>query len=358
MRTGRLALASLLALVGPGCSLLLGIDDLPGARGDDGSLESSSNGDGGCPSSCTGGCNDQGGCIVVLASGRAQPVTIALDTTDVFWTETNEVAAVSKSGGTVRAVVPTPTNQALAITTDGAQVYWTETGGKVGAANAAGQAQPNYWAGGGPACAGAQSAPFGIALSGDPMQLYVVCADMGSGDTWVQLVGPSTSTSACQPAADAVPPPRPTQGIAFAQKANVVAFAAGDQLELFPAGQPNAPTQHVASTSGARIGGVALDADGGAYFTTQAGVMFSPPIANPPGAVGTTATQGLSAIVLDEGELYWVDSDSVRKISASGQPGAPVVLAAAQSSPSSIAVDETSVYWSTADGRIMKLTPK
>jgi hypothetical protein len=62
---------------------------------------------------------------------------------------------------------------------------------------------------------------------------------------------------------------------------------------------------------------------------------------------------------VDATSVYWtngVANGTVMKAPIGG--GTPTILVSGQNAPEDIVVDATSVYWSTHDGTIMKLTPK
>jgi hypothetical protein len=68
-----------------------------------------------------------------------------------------------------------------------------------------------------------------------------------------------------------------------------------------------------------------------------------------------------SAIAVDSTSVYWTNSHSsagaVMKLPING--GTPTTLASGQAGPTTIAVDATSVYWANGFGTtVMKLTPK
>jgi hypothetical protein len=84
------------------------------------------------------------------------------------------------------------------------------------------------------------------------------------------------------------------------------------------------------------------------------------------GATTTLATgqyhPTIIGLVVDDGNLYWTDNGpanngqgAIVRLSIAG--GLPVTLADHLNLPLDLAVDSTSVYWTSADG-VMKLTPK
>ena len=63
-----------------------------------------------------------------------------------------------------------------------------------------------------------------------------------------------------------------------------------------------------------------------------------------------------STLALDGTSIYWSTLDSVMKESLDG--GRPTMIAGGQKRPRGLAVDTKSVYWTSDDGNIMKVTPK
>ena len=101
-----------------------------------------------------------------------------------------------------------------------------------------------------------------------------------------------------------------------------------------------------------------------ASFST--GQVMSVPLGG--GATTTVAGDqgGPNGVAVDSSGVYWIDANQcVGQPSCSGLTGAvltlppggttPVVLATVLTSPDTLALDATNVYWGTTDGRVMKV---
>jgi hypothetical protein len=292
--------------------------------------------------------------LVTLAWGHTCPWAMAIDATNVYWTDCGDpsggyVMTVPKAGG---AVVALATGDRLSgIAVNGSNVYWVAAnsdsssgmimtvpvGGGISAAIASQSGEPShlaadsayvYWgellvdevmkaplAGGAPTPVASAMSPFQIAI----------------GDTAVYWMGTQGLMTAPKTGGTAVAlttgmPALPTAGLAV--NATAVYFTAGP-----PFGSPG-------------VSEVGLD--GGAVTT----VAQSPPTA-PGGALA-----GGGPIALDATRVYWADmSGSVYAAPLNG--GTAVLLATGQDNVASIAVDETAVYWlvngNGAPGGVVKL---
>jgi predicted secreted protein len=76
---------------------------------------------GGCGLACSVGCN-AGQCLVTLASGRTHPLHLAVDSTNVYFTDETGVWSVPIAGGSVSLVAPNPDAESIAQA--GSYVYF------------------------------------------------------------------------------------------------------------------------------------------------------------------------------------------------------------------------------------------
>ena len=88
-------------------------------------------------------------------------------------------------------------------------------------------------------------------------------------------------------------------------------------------------------------------------------ILSAPSVGCSGDGAATTLASGQNRpgqIAVDATSVYWttVGSGNVMKVSLNG--GTPVVLASGQNQPFPIAVDATSVYWTTVDGNVMKVS--
>lgn len=88
------------------------------------------------------------------------------------------------------------------------------------------------------------------------------------------------------------------------------------------------------------FGGLAIDAT--SVYWTNAGSVMRVPIGG--GAIATLAAAAARDIAVDSTAVYWTDSSTVMRVPLAG--GNPTTLATGLASPGVIAVDDTHLYWS------------
>jgi hypothetical protein len=127
-----------------------------------------------------------------------------------------------------------------------------------------------------------------------------------------------------------------------------------------PGDTPATPT--VLATSTGPGGNIAIDAH--SVYWVAGGTVLKVPLGG--GATSVLATAPapgfMSGIAVDGTSVYWSAAHSIMKVSVDG--GTPEELASGLDTPSTLALDDTSVYFATVgnpdrkEGAIYKLTPK
>jgi hypothetical protein len=257
---------------------------------------------GGCGLACPSGCA-AGRCVVTIASGLDGPFSIALGPSDVYFTQTGVtgganggVLKVSKAGGVV-GTISSPETQPDDLQVDGTNVYWI-----------AGNLKKKAIAGGPVTTLSSRTnASYSLALDSSSSTLFWTYDD---------------STA-------------PANGIVFAMSTGGAAM---------PTSLGNG--YGVIATDGAYV-----------YFTTPTTIARAP-IAG--GATMTVAAAtGLTntgrGMAVDARNLYWLEySDGMVRQTQSDGTGPLVTLAAGQASPTTIAIDASTVYWVNRAGDVRK----
>jgi hypothetical protein len=303
--------------------------------------------DGGCVPACAGACIDARCLLTLSTSGGGGP--LALNASSAYWLDIvmKTVMTVPLSGGTSTTLAVGQAGLfALAVSAD--NVYWTEHGsvaddgilsvpvsGGVPSTFAAGQASANglavhgsrlYWTngltdGGALGASGTVvSAPFEGALDGGSIATLASGQDVPFG---------------------------------IAMNDSNVYWSAHGTIATIPLDGGSATTL-VSGPLPKNPFGLALDGVNVYWTDYGSGTVMSVPQAG--GAAVTLASGRLhpSAVAVDDSNVYWLDSDAVMTVPSSG--GSPTTLSTSTGGLG-IAVDATSLYWTTVSG-VLKLTPK
>lgn len=318
---------------------------------------------------CNGGTEIDAGCLRQLAADAAYPITLAVDSTRVYWAN----YAVPPSAGTVVAIVKAPggvavtlasgQNHPLRLVVDSDNAYWTDIGVQTstpgGTVDMNGAVVKVPLAGGGPVTLAANltTDPYGIAV-GDgfvfwtnylvPVALDRVPIDggapmtipyNGSGSTAIAVAGGNLYWVAAGGGVWTVPVAGGTPLGLGGAPVNPTAIAVGSNGFVYwlTPGSPDA---------GGTVEGLATPfVDGGV-----------------PTRLETSANPGYPfAIAVDDTNVYWTEfyGNRVMKMPLGGGLPTTILERPDASNPAGLAVDGTSVYWTEySAGRVMMLTPE
>jgi hypothetical protein len=244
-----------------------------------------------------------GGSPVRLAAGQDQPIGIAVDDVNVYWTNEGGSGSVMKVpvGGGTPTTLASGQGAAFGIAVDATSVYWTTITGNHAVMKVA-------IAGGAPTVLAPATSPWAI-----------VVRDGG------------------------------------------VYFTDGDDVMMVPAAGGDAVTMAVAQEFPSSL---AVDATNLYWANSRgAGTIVKLPLA---GGTPTTlaSSTGSASIAVDAANVYFTsqgvigpNDGTVVRVPIGG--GAPTTLVDGQASPKGIAVDANGVYWlDTGIGAVMGLAPK
>ncbi len=261
---------------------------------------------GSCGHDC-GGATCQGGLCqpTTLASSQAAPWGVALDPTNVYWTNTGDgtIKMTSVAGGGPVTGLAATQSDPMSIAVDTTYVYWVAYakgvagGGTVAKCAIAG-------CGGAPTpLTSGQNGPWGIAV--DATNAY---------------------------------------------------FTAGTSILKAPFGDAGVATLGTESHIGFPV---AVDATS-VYWADAIGSVLkcaTSGCSGTPTVLGSSAQQGMSSgIAIDATNVYWSNqgAGTIMKVSKTGTGS--TTLASAQASPLGVAVDGANVYWTNnTDGTVMRV---
>ncbi len=277
---------------------------------------------------------------VNLSSGLNSPLRVAVDSTNIYWTENNDTGTVKKvsiSGGTVTTLA-SGLNDPAGIAIDSTNVYWTEenSNGTVKKVSISGGTVTTLASG--------LSNPADIAV--DSTNIY------WTEDTTVKKVSISGGTATTLASGQSYP-----YGIAVDSTSVYWAeFSSGTVKKVSISGG----TATTLASGLSSPDNIAVDSSN-VYWTEFTATGTVKKVSRSGGTV-TTLASGLNKpwdIAVDSANVYWTennDSGTVKKVSISG--GTATTLASGLNYPAGIAVDSTNIYWtiySSTNGTINRI---
>jgi hypothetical protein len=276
---------------------------------------------------------------VVLATNQWQPVSIAVDNTDVFWTDflLQTVSSVPKGGGMANVLASAQLG-ADGLATDGTNVYWSVLSNT--------PSLLSIPVGGGvmPTTLASVIACDAIAVDGTNVY-YTSRLDSTSGANTGSVLQLDKATNAVIPLASGQ-----NQPASIAVNGTTVFWGNSDAVTGILIGGTISTSIAAGQVN---VNGVALGAN--VYWTTQAvadcGVNEAP-LNGSAAPVLLGAYPGCArpwGVVVDSSFAYWTDASlgTVMKVPIGG--GTPVTLASGLAGPFNMAQDLTAIYWVDAD---------
>jgi hypothetical protein len=317
-----------------------------------------------------------GRCLVTLLASGVGP--FAVDSTRVYWTAAGgAVMKMSTTGGAPTTLAPAMPimgqDNPGEIAVDATNAYWIADRGPDSDSGASLGATMKVPLAGGASTVLASGPIPSLAIAIDGTSVYFwrgVYIPMEANGIDVSLLKvPKDGGTAVVLTSSALASPVTAPG-ELAVDATTVYVTSSDVMAVPTAG--GTPTLLVGPDGLSQASGLALQGTN-VYWTRLVGLVYDGVITPTSSSVMKVSTTGgtpiplasfpdvLSAIAIaaDATNVYWImggPSGAVMKIPVTG--GTPVTLASAQAYPQRIAVDATSVYWTTSDGTLMKLTPK
>jgi len=300
---------------------------------------------GGCGIKCDESCT-AGECEVTFSSTESA-VALAVDATNLYWVNSSgSVVKVAISGGSTTTLA-TGQNSPQAIALDSANVYWTTTDGNVATVpkSSTGSATPSDVASG-------QSGILGLAISGG----NAYWGASGDADYEIRTV-PTSGTGA--PTLVSAFSSGPAYGVAvdstsvyWTTKSGLFSAALGGM------GDSGAPVTSLGGLGGNGVVALAIDSSNAYWGSFAAGGGTLQKVAKTGGGATQLASGqfGPNGLAVDSSSIYWTtQAGLVLKLPLSG--GSPTTLASVSNGGTGIVVDATTVYWASGN-TVQKITPK
>jgi sugar lactone lactonase YvrE len=287
------------------------------------------------------------GMPTTLATGAALgPFDLAVDATHVYWTDTkaSAVMKVPKEGGATVTLASDQTNVSK-IAVDTTYVYWTSTAGLMKVALAGGTPLP---------VAEMQSWIDDVATDGDSVYWATRFSYLDAGVP----PGPGKVMKASRETGVVTTLTTTTLagGGVIAVDARAVYWASSGEPFALIFSVPLAGGEATQVTGAELPGSMASDGRN-LYYTnydpqpaTGGGSIMKVPVG------GGVATKLVSvsggSIVVDGSTLYWVAAGGIHRMSVDG---GPVTWSPTGDQPRNLVVDQTRVYWTSAEGNVMAM---
>lgn len=300
-----------------------------------GDIQSDPRNCGACGHDCIGGACIAGACQpVVLAAGLEEPGSMAIDDTNVYWTEyaAGQIVRIAKAGGApiiVASGLPSPG----AIAVSSGNIYWTDA--------AAGTVSQLAVDGGSPVVlATGLLQPNALAVDASDVYFWTI------GDHTIRHLAPSPVVVASDLTVAAM----------VLDAASLYCATFDGSILKIPRQGGNAQTLASSPVTYPGSGltdygawGVAIDT-ANAYWTYRAywssldpAMVLSVPLDGGTPTILCAQCAGALAITADPSGIYWTEIGPGNIETLRG--GGPAVLASAQRAPEAIATDGTNVYW-------------
>jgi hypothetical protein len=293
--------------------------------------------------------------LVTLYPSQPQSLMMVIDSTNAYigTSQGGPLMKVPLSGGPPTTLTSIA-NGTTALAVDATDVYWTDVGNVGGGspdAGPTGLVRSVPIGGGTPTIvATGQASPLDVAV--DDASVYWLNARPGAvmkvpkgGGTPIVLASLSANSLPSEIAVDAT-------SVYWTSNGSNVNIATLQRVDK------NGGTPALLADYETSISGFVIDATN-AYWTTSAGDVMQTPLAGGTSTALAYSQDSAMALAVDDASLYWTTSGgSVLKLPLAGGCGAPSTLYTGQDTLQSLAVDSTSVYFTTFQTGLLKITPK
>jgi sugar lactone lactonase YvrE len=306
---------------------------------------------GGCGLACSTGCN-AGRCVVVLHSGGG-PEALAVNNTDVYWTDRLTIWSVPIDGGPTRPV-GNVAGSTLGLALNATDLFWTESTGTV----------ETMAIDGGTIRILASGQSFPEVLTIDSHNVYWVNTAADAGAVMMTPHDSDGSAPTVLATPQTPPPDVAVNGAAVYWTVYGTSTDGGatGSVQRLVLGRDGGPVTTLIGGMNQPMG-IAVDSSNVYWANAGAGTIMRIPASG--GTAVTLATSASPAtLVVDTASVYWVSRGSGEVLKVPIDGGLTTTLATGLSNPVFVVVDPVSAYVTDfgsgggTDGRIIRITPK